>query len=61
MLINKLEIYTLFPPSEAENLAHNLTANDEDDWSYIPVHDPTGKGKSFIQVYDEDNNPLGKL
>lgn len=46
-------IYKLFTPAEAEKIAKEMQENDPD-WKYIVNHDPTGKGFSFIEVYDED-------
>ena len=52
--------YKLFKPADAEAAAAELNAAD-DEWSYTVKHDPTGRGYSFIEVYDEDGLLLGKL
>jgi hypothetical protein len=51
---------TLFTPSEADAFAAKLNAED-DDFTYEVVHDPKKTGMSFIRVYDEDGELLGKL
>ena len=43
----------LLEPEAAEKVAEELNAGDED-WTYKVKHDPTGKGWSFIEIYDED-------
>ena len=50
---------SLFKPESADALAAGLNAED-DGWTYVVRHDPTGKGYSFIEIY-EDNELLGKL
>lgn len=43
---------TLYPPAKAESVARELQKGDPD-WIYVVKHDPTGKGLSFIEIYDE--------
>jgi len=50
----------LFAPEEAARLAAEIQADDPD-WEYRVVHDPTGRGKSFISIYDEDGLFVGKI
>ena len=52
--------YKLYKPQEAEKVVKELSEGDPD-WTYKVVHDPSGKGYSFIEVYDEDNNFVEKL
>jgi len=47
----------LMKPAKAEAIAKDLNATD--DWIYKVVHDPTGKGFSFIEIYDKDDNLIG--
>ncbi len=49
----------LFDPAEADDIAASMTA--QDDWTYVAVHDPSGLGWSFIKVYDEEGEFVGKL
>ncbi len=35
--------------------------NDSDDWEYRAIHDPKGTGYSFIEIYDEDGEFVGKM
>ena len=49
----------LYPPNKAEEIAEEM--NSVDDWTYKVVHDPTGKGHSFIEIYDEDGEFVAKL
>lgn len=44
---------------KAEEVAAEMNATD--DWQYRPVHDPKGTGYSFIEVYDEDGEFMGRL
>lgn len=46
---------------EAEALAAKLNANEADDWTYKAKHCPKGTGYSFIQIYDESGEYVGKL
>ena len=55
-----IEQYTLFKLEEAETMAALLKESD-DDWDYTPVHDPNKTGLSFINVYDEDHNLVGRV
>lgn len=49
----------LYRPEEAKKIAKEM--NESDDWTYKVVHDPTGKGYSFIEIYDEDGEFVAKL
>ena len=51
---------TLFDPRKAEQVARKMQHNDPD-WEYRVVHDPTGRGKSFIEIFDEDGKSVGKV
>ncbi len=48
----------LFKPEKAEQVAKNLK-KDDPEWDYKVVHDPKGKGYSFIEIYDEDGGFVG--
>ncbi len=50
----------LFSPEEAIRVAAEMQI-DEEDWTYRVVHDPTGKGYSFIEIYDEDGEFISKV
>lgn len=50
----------LFSPEEAIRVAAEMQI-DEEDWTYRVVHDPTGKGYSFIEIYDEDSEFVSKV
>lgn len=52
---------TLQTPEMAELLAQQLTAEDEDGWTYQAKHDPNGTGGSFIMILDETNTVVGHL
>lgn len=54
------QAYNLYTPERAEAVAAELQAND-DSWTYKVKHDPTGKGFSFIVVYDEDGIEIAKF
>ena len=43
----------LLEPKAAEKLAKELNKTDPE-WTYRVKHNPTGKGYSFIEIYDED-------
>ena len=49
----------LYTPERAKEIAAEMNATD--DWEYRVVHDPTGKGYSFIEIYDEDGEFVAKL
>ncbi len=49
-----------FSPEAAEAMAKEMN-NDDPDWEYKVVHCPKGTGYSFIEIYDEDGERLGKL
>jgi len=44
-----------FDPSEVVEIAKKLKESDPD-WNYIARHDPSGRGKSVIDVFDEEGN-----
>jgi hypothetical protein len=48
----------LFKPELAIKAAAELGESDPD-WAYIAKHDPTGRGLSFIEIFDEDGDPVG--
>jgi len=52
--------YKSFSPEKAEQVAAELNAVEDDDWTYVVRHDPKGTGYSFIEVYDEDGYLIGK-
>ncbi len=43
----------LFEPTEAELIAVDMQSEDPE-WTYTVRHDPTGRGYSLIDVFDED-------
>jgi hypothetical protein len=47
----------LFTKEEAIRIDTEL--NIDDDWNYVPEHDPEGTGKSRIKVFDETNAFVG--
>ncbi len=53
-------VETLFAPAAAEAKADELRASDPD-WTYVVNHDPTGKGYSFITIFDEDGRFVSKF
>ncbi len=50
-------LYTL---ADAVHVAATLQAHDEDGWTYAAIHDPKGTGGSYIAVYDEGGELVGK-
>ena len=50
----------LFTKEQAIKVAAELQAGDPD-WKYVPVHDPSGKGFSYIEIRDENNEFVGKV
>ena len=50
----------LFTPEQAEQIAAGLQENDLDGWTYKAIHDPAGKGYSYIAVCDEEGEFVGK-
>ena len=52
---------TLFTPDNAMKVAAENNHYEEEDWTYEVVDDPTGKGYSFIEIYDEDGEFVGKV
>jgi hypothetical protein len=53
--------YRLFEKDAADELAARMNKDEEDGWMYVARHDPTGKGKSFIEIFDEDGFSVGRL
>lgn len=53
-------VYKLFTPANAEKVAAEPQAGDED-WKYVVVHDPEGTGYSFIEIYDEDGAYVARV
>ena len=49
-----------FTKENAIKVASDIQADDED-WAYTPVHDPSGKGWSFIEIHDEDGFLVGEV
>jgi len=49
----------LFLPEQAEQIAAELQQNDPD-WQYKAIHDPSGKGMSYVVIYDEEGEFVGK-
>ena len=50
----------LFKPEKAEEVAREMQEHDED-WKYVPRHDPKGTGWSLIDIYDEDDVLIGQV
>ena len=48
-------------PKEAEATADALNSDEFDDWTYKAVHDPKGTGWSFVSIYDEEGEFVGKI
>jgi hypothetical protein len=51
----------LFQPAKADELAAKMNADKDDDWTYEVVHCPKGTGLSFIKIFDEENEFIGKV
>ncbi len=51
---------TLFAADKVDAVAAEMQAND-DDWTYVVKHDPTGRAYSLIEIYDEDGEFVGKV
>lgn len=51
---------TLFAADKVDAVAAEMQAND-DDWTYVVKHDPTGRAYSLIEIYDEDGEYVGKV
>lgn len=51
--------HTLFDPKTAEKIAAELNESDPD-WTYKAVHDPKGAGWSYIEIFDENNEFIGR-
>ena len=52
--------HRLYAKEAADALAAELTEGDEDGWTYEAVHDPRGTGGSFIEIYDEAGDFVGR-
>ena len=50
----------LFEPAKAEEVAAELKASDPE-WDYRVKHDPTGRGLSFVEIFDEEGEFVSKL
>ena len=50
----------LFTKEDSIKVAAEMKTGDPD-WDYRPVHCPKGTGYSFIEVYDEDGEFVGKV
>jgi len=48
-------------PADADAAAANAEANDDCGWKYVAVHDPKGTGYSFVNIFDEDGEFVGKM
>ena len=49
-----ISITTLMSIEKANKLAETMTAEDDDGWEYIARHCPTGKGSSFVEIFDDE-------
>lgn len=49
----------LFSPADAEAYCAVMAATDPE-WKYVAVHDPKGTGYSFVEIYDEEDEFVGK-
>lgn len=52
---------SLYSKEKAEKIAAEMNASTDDDWLYVPVHDPKGTGYSFVEIYDEDGEFVSRL
>ena len=52
--------HKLFAPAKAEEVAAAMQSGDED-WTYVVNHDPKGTGYSFISIFDENKEFVGKV
>ncbi len=50
-----------FKPAEAIMLAASMQEDDTQGWIYKVVHDPSGRGRSFIQVYEASGEYVGDV
>jgi len=50
-----------FSPADAEKHAAAMQAGEPDGWTYKAKHDPKGTGRSFIEIFDETGEFVGKL
>ena len=53
--------HKLYSPAKAEELAEMMNAGEEDDVTWIAVHDPKGTGQSFVEGREEDGYVVGRL
>ena len=56
-----MQLNTIFSEEKAEEAARLLNADDEDDWTYVPRHDPKGSCRSLVEIYDQDGELVGRL
>ena len=61
LTLSMTQVTHLYAPDKADEIAAEMTRLDEDGWIYKAVHDPTGRGKSFVEVYDEEGEFVAKL
>ena len=54
------EPHELFSPTDAKIKASELQTGDPD-WTYSVVDDLAGTGYSFIEIYDEDMQFVGRV
>lgn len=59
--IDRLAVDTLFTPEAARELVAQMNAEADDDWTYRVLDDPTGRGSSLVEIYDEDGEFIGRL
>ena len=65
--INSSEVYSLMAPASADALAHSLNREEAHETSapdrceYRAVHCPKGTGLSFVEVYDANDELIGKI
>ena len=52
--------HQLFTRERAEAKVAELQAGDPD-WTYTPIHSPTGLGWSYIEIKDEDGQFVGNF
>ena len=52
-----IDTTTFFTVEQANELAKKL--NEDDDWTYVPVHPE--QGYSVVEIYDEDGEFVSRL
>ena len=50
-----------FAPAKAVEIAAAMQAGEEDGWTYMVRHDPTGRGQTLIDIFDEDGEKVGTV